>query len=149
MSESGQARQYHPSLNLQGETCCCFIELRVGVIMISVLTVTAAVSQYFYEQSNSYNEWWLWCYVGLSTAAACIGISAACLYRALLAKIYCVWLIISCVIWIVDGILYADDTLGYALTFTILFVKIYFVYIVWKFARLVSAPYARISLGGD
>ena len=144
-TEESQERQYHPSINLQGETCCCFIELRVGVMMIAILTVIAAVSQYFYEQSSSYNEWWLWVYVGLCVIASIIGISAACLYKQLLAKIYCGWLIISCIIWIIDGILYADDTLGYALTFTILVVKIYFVYVVWKFSKIIATPYGRLS----
>ena len=140
-----QGMKYHPSLNLQGETCCCFIELRVGVIMIGILTVTAAISQYFYEQSSNFNEWWLWIYVGLCTIAAIIGIASACLYKPLLAKIYCGWLVISCIIWIVDGVLYADDTLGYTLTFTILVIKIYFVYVLWKFSKIISTPYQRLN----
>eukprot|EP01084_Bolivina_argentea_P281290 481244_1 len=148
MESQGQERQYHPRLNLQGETCCCFIEIRAGVIMICLISIIAAVSQYFYEatdESNNKIVWWLWIYVGLCSGAAIIGILSACLYKPLLAKIYCVWMIISCVIWIVDGILFSDDTLGYGLTFSILCVKFYFIYILWKFAKIITTPYGRLN----
>ena len=115
--------------------------------MICVLTVIAAISEYFYETTAK--QWWLWVYVGLAVSFGTIGIISACLYKPLLAKIYCGWLIVSCIIWIVDGILYADDSLGYIITFTILVVKIYFVYIVWKFSKVISAPYGIVSQSSD
>ena len=141
---AAEERKFDPSKNIEGETCCCFIEIRVAVIMISIITIIAAVSQYFYEDHGA-DIWWLWTYCGLSALAATIGIASACLYKPILAKIYTVWLIISCVIWIVDGILFSSDTLGFVVTIAILIVKIYFVYILWKFSKLISIPYSHLG----
>lgn len=145
---AGGPVKYHPSLNLQGETCCCFIELRAGVMMITAVTIVSALTQWMYEAKHG-NEWWLWLYVGLCSSAALIGFTAAWLYKPTMCKIYIGWLIVSAVIWIVDGVLYADDMLGFGLTFGVVLTKLYFVYIVWKFAKALETKYGRLSLDAD
>lgn len=142
--EAGGPVKYHPSINLQGETCCCFIELRIGVMMITAITVLGSLSQFMYEGKHG-NAWWLWLYVGLCSSAAIIGFLAAWLYRPMLAKIYIVWLMLSTIIWIVDGVLYADDMLGFGLTFGVVLAKIYFCYITWKFVKALTTKYGRLD----
>ena len=112
MADILDAASFHPKFRLQGETCCCFIDMRAGILMICTLTVIGSLSQFGYEKDHGKDMWWLWMYVVMSSFFALIGVSAVISYRRFLAKLYCVWLVISCVIWIIDGIIYADDTLG-------------------------------------
>ena len=112
--------------------------------MITAVTIIGSLSQWLYE-AKSGNVWWLWVYVGLCSSAAIVGFLAAWLYKPMLAKIYIGWLMVSSVIWIVDGVLYADDMLGFGLTFGVVLAKIYFCYITWKFCKALETKYGRLD----
>lgn len=137
---------YRPSINLQGYTCCGICRLKPGMICICCIIIIMTATQFLYLHLNDDKViWWLWTYFGFSILFSIIAIFGICKYLYVITRIYAIWLIISLILTIIDEYLFGQHILMWYIIIAIMFIiRIYFVYIVWKYSKIVSLPYETL-----
>lgn len=135
---------YRPSINLQGYTCCGVCRLKPGMICICILVIIMTSTQFLYLHINS-DIIWLWIYFAISILFSILAMFGTIKYLHCITRLYTIWLFISIILTLIDEYLFGEiSIIWYIVIGIMLLIRIYFIYVVWKYSKIVSLPFEKL-----